>query len=177
VLEVGCGPGGYWAEVAEMIPPSWHITLSDFSPGMVAEARQRLAALDRSFTVIHADVQDLPFPDESLGALDYTYLQHYEAWLPDELVFRKASSGPWTHHLHVMEPSSPRWKEFILIRDYLRQHPPIADAYAGLKQALALVFEDDISASFGPDTPAAYSSAILGHQARGILGQALIPPL
>ena len=69
VLEVGCGPGGYWAEVAEMIPPSWHITLSDFSPGMVAEARQRLAALDRSFTVIHADVQDLPFPDESFDAV------------------------------------------------------------------------------------------------------------
>jgi SAM-dependent methyltransferase len=43
VLEVGCGPGSNWAEAAELIPRSWHITLSDFSPGMVAQARQRLA--------------------------------------------------------------------------------------------------------------------------------------
>jgi SAM-dependent methyltransferase len=69
VLEVGCGPGGYWSEVAELIPRSWQITVSDFSPGMVAEARQRLASLDRPFTVVQADVQDLPFPDKSFDTV------------------------------------------------------------------------------------------------------------
>lgn len=82
---------------------------------------------------------------EALPALGYLYLRDYEAWLPNEMLFRKAVSGPWTHHLHVMEPSSPRWEELILIRDYLRRHPDIAGAYGQLKRALALVFGEDIA--------------------------------
>lgn len=82
---------------------------------------------------------------EGLQALGYRYLAEYEAWLPDEMLFRKGMPGPWTHHAHVLEPSSPRWDEYIELRDYLRRHPEIAGAYANLKKALALVFGDDIA--------------------------------
>jgi GrpB-like predicted nucleotidyltransferase (UPF0157 family) len=82
---------------------------------------------------------------EPLGALGYAYIAQYELWLPDELLFRKGIPGPWTHHVHMMEPSSPRWGEFMLIRDYLRRHPEVADAYGSLKKALALVFDQDIA--------------------------------
>jgi GrpB-like predicted nucleotidyltransferase (UPF0157 family) len=80
---------------------------------------------------------------EPLQALGYTYIPEYESWLPGEMLFRKGVPGPWTHHVHVIEPSSPRWEEYILIRDYLRRHPEIAHAYANLKKAL--VFDDDIA--------------------------------
>ena len=63
----GLRPRGLLAQVAESIPPSWHITVSDFSPGMVSRAWQRLDMLHRPFTVMQADVQNLPFPD---GAFD-----------------------------------------------------------------------------------------------------------
>ena len=82
---------------------------------------------------------------EPLRALGYTYLPEYESWLPDELFFRKGIPGPWTHHVHMMEPSNPRWRDLLLFRDYLRANPAIAEAYASLKKALALVFEDDIA--------------------------------
>jgi GrpB-like predicted nucleotidyltransferase (UPF0157 family) len=81
----------------------------------------------------------------SLQRLGYTYMAEYETWLPGEMLFRKALSGPWTHHVHVMEESSPRWDELILIRDYLQRHPEIARGYGDLKKALALVFGDDIA--------------------------------
>src|SRR5437879_326042 len=42
VLELGCGPGWLWSGNQQRIPASWQITLSDFSPGMLHEARQRL---------------------------------------------------------------------------------------------------------------------------------------
>jgi SAM-dependent methyltransferase len=77
VLEVGCGPGGYWPEIAELIPCSWQITVSDFSPGMVARARQRLSALDRPFTVMHADVQYLPCPDGVFDAVIANFMLYH----------------------------------------------------------------------------------------------------
>jgi GrpB-like predicted nucleotidyltransferase (UPF0157 family) len=82
---------------------------------------------------------------EPLEALRYRYMAEYESWLPNEMLFRKGIPGPWTHHIHLMEPSCPRWEEFTLIRDYLRRHEEVASAYADLKRALALVFEDDIA--------------------------------
>ncbi len=81
---------------------------------------------------------------EPLRALGYRHITAYEAWLPAELFFRKGMRGPWTHHLHVMEPSNPRWRELILFRDYLRAHPETASAYGSLKKSLALVFKDNI---------------------------------
>jgi GrpB-like predicted nucleotidyltransferase (UPF0157 family) len=83
---------------------------------------------------------------EPLEALEYAYLPEYESWLPDELFFRKGVGGPWTHHLHVMEPANSRWEGFLMFRDYLRSHLEIAAAYGALKKALALVLDDDIAA-------------------------------
>ena len=39
VLELGCGPADLWRMNLERIPPGWDITLSDFSSGMVDQAR------------------------------------------------------------------------------------------------------------------------------------------
>src|SRR5262249_46029221 len=46
---------------------------------------------------------------EVFQSLSYTYLPEYQSWLPDELFFRKGVPGPWTHHVHVMEPTNPGW--------------------------------------------------------------------
>lgn len=43
---------------------------------------------------------------EPLQGLSYTYVPEYESWLPAELFFRKGIPGPWTHHVHMMEPSA-----------------------------------------------------------------------
>ncbi|HTZ76407.1 MAG TPA: GrpB family protein [Stellaceae bacterium] len=84
---------------------------------------------------------------EPLVALGYAYLPEYASWLPDELFFRKGV--PWTHHVHIMEPSGPRWRNRLLFRDYLRAHPEAAQAYATLKRNLAAVLKDDIAAYRG----------------------------
>ncbi|MHC1948580.1 GrpB family protein [Bradyrhizobium sp. UFLA06-06] len=83
---------------------------------------------------------------EPIEALGYNYIPEYAAWLPGELFFRKGPPGPWTHHLHVMEPSNPRWETLLVFRDYLRAHPEAAHAYADIKQALAASSREDIAA-------------------------------
>jgi GrpB-like predicted nucleotidyltransferase (UPF0157 family) len=81
---------------------------------------------------------------EPLQALGYTYIpDHESSFLPNELFFRKGL--PWTHHVHVMEPSTDRWTYFLTLRDYLRGEPEIASAYGSLKKAIAFVFGDDIA--------------------------------
>src|SRR5947209_19592611 len=51
---------------------------------------------------------------EVLQELGYAYVPEYESWLPGELFFRRGTPGPWTHHAHLMEPSNPRWEEWII---------------------------------------------------------------
>ena len=81
-----------------------------------------------------------------IEALGYDYMPAYASWLPGELFFRKGPPGPWTHHVHVMEPSHPRWDALLVFRDYLRAHPEAACAYADIKRALAASSKDDIEA-------------------------------
>lgn len=82
-------------------------------------------------------------PIEELG---YIYMPEYASWLPGELFFRKGPPGPWTHHMHLMEPSCPRWEALLVFRDYLRAHPEAARAYANIKRSLAASSIDDIEA-------------------------------
>jgi GrpB-like predicted nucleotidyltransferase (UPF0157 family) len=73
-------------------------------------------------------------------------MPEYASWLPRELFFRKGPPGPWTHHMHVMELSHPRWEALVVFRDYLRAHPEAARAYADIKRELAASSKDDIGA-------------------------------
>ena len=83
---------------------------------------------------------------EPIEALGYIYVPAYASWIPGELFFRKGPPGPWTHHVHLMEPSHPRWEALLVFRDYLRAHPEAARAYADIKRALAASSKDDIEA-------------------------------
>ena len=83
---------------------------------------------------------------EPMEALGYNFIPEYASWLPGELFFRKGPPGPWTHHVHLMEPFCPRWEALLVFRDYLRAHPEAARAYAAIKRALAASSKDNIGA-------------------------------
>lgn len=69
VLELGCGPGWSWRDNRERIPSGWALTLTDFSPGMLDEARANLSALERTPHFQCVDAQALPFADSSFDAV------------------------------------------------------------------------------------------------------------
>jgi SAM-dependent methyltransferase len=69
ILELGCGPGDLWCKNMHRIPKGWVITLSDFSAGMLEQARQNLDHSDRRFTFELIDAQSIPFEDESFDAV------------------------------------------------------------------------------------------------------------
>jgi GrpB-like predicted nucleotidyltransferase (UPF0157 family) len=54
--------------------------------------------------------------------------------------------NPRTHHLHMLEVTSEEWKSHLLFRDYLCDNAEVAQAYASLKQTLAMRFTNDRAA-------------------------------
>jgi GrpB-like predicted nucleotidyltransferase (UPF0157 family) len=48
-----------------------------------------------------------------------------------------------THHLHLVPIDSPRFRDELAFRDYLRGHPARAHAYGALKRRLATRFAHD----------------------------------
>jgi SAM-dependent methyltransferase len=103
-----------------MIPRSWQITVTDLSPGMVAHAKQRLAALDRPFTVMCADVQDLHFPDETFDAVIANFMLYH---VPDRRralieIHRVLRSGG---RLYAMTHGERHMKEF---KDWVNRVAP-----------------------------------------------------
>lgn len=79
VLELGCGPADLWRRNAQRIPPGWEITLSDFSAGMVEQARANLADT-RPFAFREIDAQSIPFED---GTFDVVIANHMLYHVPD----------------------------------------------------------------------------------------------
>lgn len=98
ILDIGCGPGWFWATVADALPESFALTLADQSAGMVAEAMERCAAL-RGWTVdgCEADAKALPFDD---GSFDGVVAMHMMYHLADQAgalaeMYRVLKPGGW----------------------------------------------------------------------------------
>ena len=80
VLEVGCGPGWFWAAAADVVPSDLELTLTDLSPGMVAEAVTKVGGLGRHrLASAVADVSDLPFADASFNAVIAMHMFYHVA--------------------------------------------------------------------------------------------------
>ncbi len=77
-LEVGGGPGELWRENAARLPANMAVCVSDFSPGMAAEARGALGA-DARFTFVSADVQAIPFPTDTFDIVLANHMLYHVA--------------------------------------------------------------------------------------------------
>ena len=85
ILELGCGTGRLWRENLGRIPPSWRITLSDFSSGMLRGAEQTLRDAARPFSFAVIDAQNIPYADASLDAVIANHMLYHVPDLPAAL--------------------------------------------------------------------------------------------
>jgi SAM-dependent methyltransferase len=80
ILELGCGPAVLWRANRERIPHGWEITLSDFSPGMLEEARGALGPHASRYHFREIDAQAIPYAD---GSFDGVIANHMLYHVPD----------------------------------------------------------------------------------------------
>jgi len=80
VLDVGCGPGWFWASVANRMPEKVDLALCDLSPGMVREAVDRCQSLPFGSVRGHeAEATALPFEDGSFDAVIAMHMLYHLA--------------------------------------------------------------------------------------------------
>ena len=77
VLELGTGSARVWLQNRTRIPQAWDITLSDFSEGMLAEAKNNLADIDHEFEFRQIDIQNIPFADDSFDMLMANHMLYH----------------------------------------------------------------------------------------------------
>lgn len=92
VLECGCGPGWLWRQNLGRIPANCAITLTDLSPGMVAEAQAALAEAESALTgsgityqTREANIEALPFADDSFDVVVANHMLYHVPHLDSAL--------------------------------------------------------------------------------------------
>jgi GrpB-like predicted nucleotidyltransferase (UPF0157 family) len=77
-----------------------------------------------------------------LEAEGYDYFWRTDVSPPYAWFIKRDSAGNRTHHLHMVESDSELWNR-LSFRDYLREFPEEAQAYAALKYSLAAKYPND----------------------------------
>ncbi len=73
--------------------------------------------------------------------IGYTY--RGEQGIPGRHLFVKGDEDRRTHHFHVMQTDHHEWKDQILFRDFMREHPQEAKQYSEFKQKLFIQYGND----------------------------------
>ncbi len=84
ILELGCGPGYLWLDNLDRIPIGWEIVLSDFSAGMLKEARRNLGT-DRQFQFRIFDAGFIPLESGCFDAVIANHMLYHVADRPAAL--------------------------------------------------------------------------------------------
>jgi SAM-dependent methyltransferase len=118
VLELGCGPGTLWTQNAHRIPDGWDLTLTDFSAGMLEEARRNLR--DTGLTVRFAvvDAQDIPYAGNSFDAVIANFMLYHVPDRPGALseIARVLRPGGY---LYAMTNGRTHMREVADLRELL----------------------------------------------------------
>jgi len=70
ILELGCGFGNLWVHNVDRVASDWQLLLSDFSLGMLTDARITLRQSGlKTPTFLVVDAQEIPLNDESVDAI------------------------------------------------------------------------------------------------------------
>ena len=118
ILELGCGPGDLWLDNMDRIPEGWEISLSDFSPGMLAKAREKLANQPHPFTFEVIDAQSIPYEADHFDAV---IANHFLYHIPDR---PKAIA----EIRRVLKPGCNFWATTIGM-EHMKELPDLVDGF------------------------------------------------
>lgn len=84
VLELGAGPGAFWEDRLDSLPPETELTISDFSPGMVQELKEKYAGR-QEIVVQQIDITEIPYPADSFDIVIANHMLYHVPDIPKAL--------------------------------------------------------------------------------------------
>lgn len=121
ILDVGCGTGLNLVEAVRHFGPARRLAGIDISPGMVAVARAKMAALGLPAEIIEGDAEKLPYP---AGGFDLVLCNSVFHWFKDR-------AGAMREMVRVLRPGGqvalitatfPGFGEWFTLIDGLVRH-------------------------------------------------------
>ncbi len=138
ILELGCGSGEFWRKNLDRIPSDWSITLSDFSAGMLEEARQNLHHSPHPFTFQVIDAQSIPFEDERVDVVIANHMLYHVPDRPKALAEMRRILKPTGYfyattigqsHLHEIDDLLQRLAKTHVFGEEFRHAFTLEDGY------------------------------------------------
>jgi ubiquinone/menaquinone biosynthesis C-methylase UbiE len=77
ILELGCGDGSLWVKNLDRIPKGWNITLTDFSGGMLKDAKKNLANYKDRFNFNIVDAENIPYEKEGFDVVIANHMLYH----------------------------------------------------------------------------------------------------
>jgi len=88
VLELGCGPAHLWKSNLDRVPVGWTITLSDFSAGMLEQAKQNLGLRPPASTTLRSALHASQFCFEIVDAQAIPFEAHtFDAVIANHILY------------------------------------------------------------------------------------------
>ncbi len=94
ILELGCGAAYLWKECRDRVPPTWDITLSDLSSGMLDAAWRNLVVTGRAFQFKEIDAQSIPYEEETFEAVIANHMLYHVPDRPQAIAEMKRVLKP-----------------------------------------------------------------------------------
>jgi ubiquinone/menaquinone biosynthesis C-methylase UbiE/DNA-binding transcriptional MerR regulator len=77
ILELGCGDASLWNKNFNHIPSNWEITLTDFSDGMLKDAKKNLGEKKSRFNFKIVNAENIPFEEESFNIVIANHMLYH----------------------------------------------------------------------------------------------------
>lgn len=77
ILELGCGDASLWNKNFNHIPSNWEITLTDFSDGMLEDAKKNLGEKRSRFNFKIVNAENIPFEEESFNVVIANHMLYH----------------------------------------------------------------------------------------------------
>jgi GrpB-like predicted nucleotidyltransferase (UPF0157 family) len=144
-------------ETARKIAP---VVLSEYDPqwpSVFEEEKQKIleATSDQTFAIEHIGSTSIPgtttkpeidimigVPEISqtealihaLENIGYIYFKRFEEFAPERRYLRKSDGLTPLFHIHMVEENGFFWRDRLIFRDYMRNHPSEVERYSSFKK-------------------------------------------
>ena len=165
--------------------PAWRCAFREEADRIKCVIRENFVSIHHIGSTAVSGIYAKPIIDILLQVVDIDWLDdHREAMerlgyealgtfgIPGRRYFRKYdAAGIRTHQVHAFESGHEEIERHLAFRDYLIDHPEVAQAYSALKQELARKHPDDYEAYMDGKDP-----FIKMHEARALAWREKVEP-